>query len=124
MEEYKDITVTYTLDAYQQQQLENIYQAYKEKGYEFDSVDSLFENIMTLGSRYDVAEKLGFSEFQAGISDYKTRNEIYQETKDRLEKNEQTKHPIEKTMEDRIDTAVDQMLEASEPPEPELDMEP
>lgn len=125
MEQYKDITVTFTLDEYQQQQLENIYLAFKNKGFDFDSVESLFRSIMTVGSTYDVAKKLAFSEWQAGISEYKSSDEIYHETKERIEKRNQAKeHPIDTATEERIDAAIDEVMEQEQLQAMNQDMEP
>ena len=125
MEQYKDITVTFTLDEYQQQQLENIYLAFKNKGFDFDSVESLFRSIMTVGSTYDVAKKLAFSEWQAGISEHKSSDEIYHETKERIEKCNQAKeHPIDTATEERIDAAIDEVMEQEQLQAMNQDMEP
>lgn len=114
MEDRKDCTVTYSLDQYQQRQLENILQAFKSKGFDFGSLESLFNSIMTVGSTYDVAHKLALSEFQAGISEYKDSNEVYRETKARLEK---------ERLREQIDAAVDHVVEQQQIPEPDLEME-
>lgn len=114
MDDRKEFTVTYWLDQYQQQQLENILQAYKSKGLNFDSVESLFKSIMTVGSTYDVAHKLAFAEVETGISEYKGRDEVYRETKARLEKEK---------LREQIDAAVDHVVEQQQIPEPDLEME-
>lgn len=125
MGQYKDITVTFTLDEYQQQQLNNIYLAFKNKGFEFDSAESLFRSIMTIGSTYDVAKKLAYNEWQAGISEYKSSDEIYQETKERIEKRNQAKeHPIDTATEERIDAAIDEVMEQEQLQTLNQDMEP
>lgn len=114
MDDRKEFTVTYWLDQYQQQQLENILQAYKSKGLNFDSVESLFKSIMMAGSTYDVSEKLASYEFETGISEYKGRDEVYRETKARLEK---------ERLREQIDAAVDHVVEQQQIPEPDLEME-
>ena len=114
MEEYKEFTVTFHLDEYQQQQLQNIFQAYSQKGYKFESTESLFESLMTVGCTYDIAERFAQADFSAGLTDqYKTSSEVYQETKNRLK---------EKELQERIDAAAKQVME-QQVPEPDLEME-
>lgn len=123
MSKYKEYTVRYLLDEYEQQQLKKIYEAYKSMGYNFQSTEIFFETIMTAGSIFYIAKKLADEEWMAGISEYKTYDEVSQETKERLDKRKQAKeHPIETAMEERIDAAIDEVMEQSPVMEP--DMEP
>lgn len=125
MEQYKDITVTFTLDEYQQRKLDNIYLAYKNQGFDFYTRESLFQSIMTVGSTYDVDKKLAYSEWQAGISEHKSSDEIYHETKERIEKRNQAKeHPIDTVKEERIDAAIDEVMEQEQLQTLNQDMEP
>lgn len=82
----KRYTVEYVLDDYEEQQLDNIFKAYAENGFKFESKERLFDSIMSTGSRYYMAERLSFHEFKAGIHGYKTKEEVWKELEARWQK--------------------------------------
>jgi len=67
--QYTEITVTYMLEAEDAARLEALLEALKEKGGSFKDAADLFRALMTMGSKWDINEKLVFAEQQAGLID-------------------------------------------------------
>ena len=86
MAKYK---VEFETDDYQEKQLERLRECIKEQGYDFDK-KSIFRAMMLEGSRFMIAEKLAFLEFRHGLEDYKTSDQVYEETKKRIEEEKVT----------------------------------
>lgn len=59
-----DITVTYSLDDTQVKRLKAAQEAYKAKGYDSD-LESLFNGLMLMGSKFEIDKKLDYAEKNA-----------------------------------------------------------
>lgn len=62
----KEINVVYLISDEEEQRLVNIIKEYKKQGL-FLSEDKVFQNIMLIGSKYDVDNKLKFHECVLGL---------------------------------------------------------
>lgn len=65
----KEITVTYRLDEEDTARLDALLIAYREKGAAFKDIESLFNALMGLGSKWDINNKLIYAELNAGLID-------------------------------------------------------
>lgn len=77
-------TVEFETDDYQEEQLERLQKCMKEYGCDFDK-KSIFRAMMREGSRFMIAEKLAFLEVRNGLGKYKSYDQVYEETKKRIE---------------------------------------
>ena len=64
----KEICVTYLLSDEEEQRLKRITEEYKEQDLLL-SADKIFQNIMLIGSKYDIDNKLKFDECLLGLRD-------------------------------------------------------
>lgn len=64
----KEICVTYLLSDEEEQRLKRITEEYKEQDLLL-SADKIFQNIMLIGSKYDIDNKLKFHECLLGLRD-------------------------------------------------------
>jgi hypothetical protein len=84
MQQYREISVTYTLDEHQQRQLAALGEALHE-----DDLEGLFARIMQIGSTYDIAWKFALREYTSGLrKEFPTQDMVNAETRERLSKQE------------------------------------